>query len=217
VVVFFYGGRWEVGDKSDYAFAGSSFAQQDFITVVPNYSKYPQVKFPVFVEDGAKAVAWTYDHIGEYNGRSGAIHVAGHSSGAHIGALITADKKYLAAEGKNIHVIKSFAGLAGPYDFTPDAPDLISIFGPPSQYPQMQVTTFIDGHEPPMLLLWGDADKDVYRSNLDKLVQRIQQKHGQVKTIIYPGVDHVQIVAALSWLNPSGAPVLADITHFFRQ
>jgi dipeptidyl aminopeptidase/acylaminoacyl peptidase len=132
--------------------------------------------------------------------------------------LLVADRHYLAAEGKNTHkVIKDFAGLAGPYDFTPDAPDLIDMFGPPSRYPQMQVTTFIDGHEPPMLLLWGTADKDVYRSNLDKLVNRIHEKHGRVRTIIYPGVDHVRIVAALSWYNPQGTPVLQDITQFFRQ
>lgn len=216
VVVFYYGGRWEQGRKEDYRFVGSALAKAGFVTVIPDYRKYPQVKFPVFVEDGAASLAWVYDHIDRYGGNPGAIHVAGHSAGAHIGALLTADPRYLKAEGKDRStVIKSFAGLAGPYDFTPQDPDLKDMFGPPSRYPQMQVTHFIDGHQPPMLLLWGAADKDVEKYNLDRLQQRIEEKGGCVRTIVYPGIDHVWLVAAMAWFGQEKAPVTDDIVHFF--
>jgi acetyl esterase/lipase len=216
VVVFFYGGRWTVGSKQLYGFAGDAFAKRDYIAVIPDYSKYPKVRFPAFAEDGAKALAWVHGHIENYRGRQDRIFVAGHSAGAHIGALLAADPSYLARQGKDRNaVIRGFAGLAGPYAFTPDEPDLQDMFGPPERYPAMQVTTFIDGNQPPMLLLYGDADTAVMRYNLDRLESRIHEKGGVVKSIIYPGVDHTWIVGALSWINFRGPPVIGDITAFF--
>lgn len=217
VIVFFYGGRWTYGDKDDYRFVGKAFTDKSFIVVVPDHRKYPQVRFPVFVQDGAKALAWVYDHIAAYHGNPERIHVAGHSSGAHIGALLAADATYLADEGKNRSlVIHDFAGLAGPYSFTPDEPDLEDMFGPPRNYPNMQVTTFIDGRQPPMLLLYGDADSTVKIANLEKLVQRIQQNGGRVQSEIYHDVGHISIATALTWLNLSGTPVVHDMTMFFN-
>ncbi len=217
VVVFFYGGRWTDGSKDMYAFVGDAFAKSEYVTVIADYSKYPNVKFPTFVEDGAKAIAWTYENIETYGGNKNALHVSGHSSGAHIGALVTADERYLKAEGQNISIIKAFAGLAGPYDFVPDEPDLEDMFGPPSNYPQMVVTTFIDGGEPPMLLLWGAKDTAVWRRNIDLLEAEIKKKNGSVETIIYPEVDHVGIVASLTWFLRGKAPVLKDVTNFFEK
>lgn len=218
VIVFFYGGRWTEGEKNNYRFVGAAFTEQNFIVVIPDYRKYPRVRFPEFVEDGAKALAWVYDHIAAYHGNPERIHVAGHSSGAHIGALLAADAGYLANEGKDrSRVIRDFAGLAGPYAFTPDEPDLEDMFGPPSNYPNMQVTTFIDGHQPPMLLLYGDADRTVKPANLERLEQRIKHKGGRVEKQIYPGVGHRDIAAALTWLNIRGTPVLRDMATFFQS
>jgi acetyl esterase/lipase len=216
VIVFFYGGRWTYGEKEDYRFVGATFADKHFIVVIPDYRKYPQVRFPVFVEDGAKALAWVYDNITAYRGNPARIHIAGHSAGAHIGALLAADAHYLAGEGKNRSlVIHDFAGLAGPYAFTPDEPDLEDMFGPPKNYPNMRVTTFIDGKQPPMLLLYGDADTTVKYANLEKLEQRIKKKGGCVRSSIYHDVDHIGLVGALSWFNPHDASVVQDIVKFF--
>jgi len=218
VIVFFYGGRWMDGQKEIYRFAGDAFAKRGFIVAIPDYAKYPAVRFPAFAQDGAKALAWVSDHVAEFGGNPARIFVAGHSAGAHIGALLAANPAYLAHEGKDRNaVIRGFAGLAGPYAFTPDEPDLIDMFGPPERYPAMQVTTFIDGTQPPMLLLYGDADTTVRRYNLDQLEAKIQEKGGAVKKIIYPGTDHLWIVGALGWLNWRGPPVAGDIAAFFAS
>ena len=217
VIVFFYGGRWESGSKNMYTFIGNKLADDGFVTVIADYRKYPEVKFPTFVEDGAKALAWVDEHIAEYGGNRNKLFVSGHSAGAHIGALLTADEHYLQDEGVNPKSIKAFVGLSGPYDFEPKADDLKKIFAPPKNYPQMQVTTFIDGSEPPMLLLWGDADKEVYRSNLDSLAAKCKEKGVKVETKVYPGVDHVGIIADQIWFYPGKATALEDMTQFFNE
>ena len=216
VIVFFYGGRWTKGAKDDYRFIGKYFADAGYVVVIPDYAKYPQVRFPMFVGDGAKALSWVYEHIEKYNGDKTRIHVMGHSAGAHIGALLTADKKYLAAEGKTPReVIKTFVGLAGPYAFTPDEPDLMDMF--PQPYTAMQVPSFIDGTEPSMLLLWGDADTDVGRFNHEKLEAKIKEKRGNVRSVIVPALDHIDVLKAFVWLDGDKAGVGKTVLEFIKQ
>ena len=49
VVVFWHGGRWSDGDKSQYRFVGAAFAELGCVTIVPNYRLYPMVKMPGFM------------------------------------------------------------------------------------------------------------------------------------------------------------------------
>lgn len=217
VIVFFYGGRWSDGDKAMYPFLAKQYVERGYIVVIPDYRKYPQVTFPAFVEDGAQAVAWTVNNIAEFHGNAEQLFILGHSAGAHIGALLTANSDYLAPYNLSNQVIRGFAGLSGPYDFTPEEEDLKQIFGPPERYPQMTVTTFIEGKEPPMLLLWGGSDELVGQQNIDRLSAKIQQKNGQVTTKIYPEMGHVDMVSNMVWFLPSKAPIVDDTEQFFNH
>lgn len=216
VVVFYYGGKWETGRKEDYKFVGQAFADHGFVTVIADYRKYPEVKFPVFIQDSAQSLAWVSDNIEKYGGNESRIHLAGHSAGAHIASLLATDPRYLKAEGKSRSIIYDFAGLAGPYSFVPDEDDLKDMFGPPSNYPQMQATTFVDGKQPPMFLLQGKDDKLVGAVNLDRLKAAIDQKGGCVKTKIYPDIDHISILTALSWVGKNKSAVLSDVVDYFN-
>ncbi len=214
-IVFLHGGRWTTGRKEDFRFVGAALAQRGFVTVIPDFRKYPAVRFPAFVEDAARALAWVDDHIAEHGGQRDRIFLAGHSSGAHVGALLAADERYLAAQGKDARrLIRAFAGLAGPYAFTPDEPDLVDMFGPPDRFPQMQVPTFIDGGEPPILLLRGARDTSVGAFNHERLAERIRAKQGKVQVIVYPDAGHLGLITAFSDLIP-GAPVVEDLVGFF--
>src|SRR3712207_2796412 len=63
LVVFFYGGGWRSGSKDIYPFAGQAFASRGYVTAIPDYRLYPEVRFPGFVEDGAAAVAWLRENV----------------------------------------------------------------------------------------------------------------------------------------------------------
>src|SRR5689334_16659544 len=77
IIVFWYGGAWEHGDKSNYRFVGATLAQAGYVAVLPDYRLYPQVRFPAFVDDGAAALAWVAAHAGEIGGDRRRIFVAG--------------------------------------------------------------------------------------------------------------------------------------------
>ena len=216
VVVFIHGGRWTFGNKNQYRFVGAKLASLGYVAVLPNTRLYPDVLFPAFVEDAALAVDWIINNIHQYNGNTD-LFLTGHSSGAHIGALLVADERYLNALGQSPNAISAFAGMAGPYDFVPKEDDLKIIFGPPENYNQMVVSNFIGGDEPPMLLMYSLNDETVHVRNLELLKTKIQSQQGVVETRLYDEGRHAGIVAAFSWANPSGLPVVKDLNTFFQQ
>jgi acetyl esterase/lipase len=220
VVIFFYGGEWQAGQKSDYRFAAEALTRGGFIAVLPDYRLYPNVTFPVFVEDAAKAVRWTHDNIARFGGDPSHIYLMGHSAGAHIAALLTLDSRYLEAVGLRRDAIRATVGMSGPYDFNPYGKDR-PIFhlppgdGPPS--PAIEPVNFVDGHAPPMLLLQGGKDTLVNPNNAFELEKKICKAGGYAKVILYPDVAHEGMVIALAapwrWL----APVLDDAAKFFWE
>src|SRR5882724_3365318 len=86
IIVFFYGGSWQIGSKETYLFLAATLAARGYVVVVPNYRVYPEVKFPEFLSDGAKAVRWAKDNAATYGGDASQVFIMGHSAGAHIAA-----------------------------------------------------------------------------------------------------------------------------------
>ena len=220
IVVFFYGGSWASGEKSGYRFVAQSLTSRGFIAVLPNYRLYPDVQFPGFVEDGAKAVKWVHDHAAKIGGDPKRVYLMGHSAGAHIVALLTLDAHYLKAVGLDRSDIRAPAALSGPFDFVP-GPEDCPVFGldksHPRIYPEMEPITFADGHEPPMLLIHGLLDKTVSPQNSEELAAKIRTNGGEVEYLTYPRRAHVGVVLSLAasfrWL----APTLYDVTKFFNR
>ena len=63
-VVWFHGGGLSGGEK----FVPAQLKNQGIAIVAANYRLHPQVQCPVYIEDAAAAVAWTFKHIHEYRG-----------------------------------------------------------------------------------------------------------------------------------------------------
>ncbi|MGH8505528.1 MAG: alpha/beta hydrolase [Stenotrophobium sp.] len=219
VVVFFYGGRWSSGSKDEYKFVGQALTSQGFVVVIADYRKYPQVRFPAFVRDGANAVRWTHDNIGQYGGDPGKLFVMGFDSGAHIAAMLALDPEYLKAVGdSNRSWLKGMIGLAGPYDFMPiTAPDLRDLFGPPEQFAQSQPIMYVDGKNPPLLLMTGMDDDSVLPKNTLSLASAVSKSGGVVETVTYPHMSHSMILATIAAPLRKNSDVLAYVTSFIRR
>lgn len=214
VVVFFYGGSWQAGTRGGYAFAGRALAGQGFVTVVPDYRKVPAIRFPAFVEDGAEAVAWTAANIAKFGGRPEAIGVAGHSAGAHIAVLLALDASYLMALGAP-GLIRAGVGLAGPYDFLPFTGAAIpAMQGADPQ--STQPIRFARRDAPPLLLVTGSDDTLVRPSNAYRLAARLKELGAPAELKDYPGLDHSEVVMALSQPFRGKASVLADTSAFLH-
>jgi acetyl esterase/lipase len=219
IVIFFYGGDWQNGSKDGYRFVAQALTSKGYIAVLPDYRHYPDVTFPAFVEDGALAVRWVHDHAQQIGGDPAHIYLMGHSAGAHIVALLTLDSHYLKDVGLDRNAIRATVGLSGPYDFVPPIDDR-GVFGvsraSTQPDPQIEPIHFVDGKEPPMLLIQGERDTTVNPSNSINLAARIRSAGGTVKLILYPKADHVGVVLSLAWPFRWIAPTLRDVTEFIR-
>ncbi len=199
VVIFFYGGAFRFGEREDYRFVGQSLTSRNYVAVVPDYRLYPEVQFPAFVEDGAGVVRWVRDNIALFGGDPDQIYLMGHSAGAYIAALLSVDERYLAGEGLDMATIRGTVGLAGPYAFLSSKSDVVrDVFATVTSPGQAQPVTYVRGHEAPMLLMHGTADRIVYPTNSTALTQRIEDAGGQVRHIQYAELDHSEILVSLA-------------------
>lgn len=218
VVVFFYGGRWSSGEKTDFKFVGQALASRGFVAMLANYRLYPDVRFPAFVEDGARAVKWARANAKRYGGDPAQLFVMGHSSGAHIAAMLAMNGEYLKAVGGSRAWLRGMIGLAGPYDFMPiTAPDLRDIFGPVDRFAQSQPIFFVDGKNPPLLLMHGEDDETVWVKNTRNLAASVKRAGGPVDTIIYPSLSHGMMLGSLGSFLRGRADTLDQIEAFILR
>lgn len=199
VVVYFYGGSWKGGSRETYRFMGEALARAGFLVAIPDYRLYPEVRFPAFVEDGARAVRWISEHAREFGGDPERLVLMGHSAGAHIAALLAFDERYLARSGQPDLAIDGFVGLAGPYAFDPLAyRSTRPIFSHLADTDRARPITFVNGEAFPVLLLHGAADDTVLPKNSRALAARLRESGGRVELLEYDGTGHIGIVLSFA-------------------
>lgn len=195
VVVFFYGGNWKQGRRAQYRFVGHRLAQQGVLAIVADYRTFPRATFPGFVEDGARAVAWARQHAAEHGGDPQRLFVAGHSAGAQIAALIGTDARYLAAHGLQPRDLAGIVGFSGPYDF--EIAGYEDVFGPEAQWPRAQAVNFVDGDEPPFLLVHGTADMTVEAKDSRELAEKLRSVGVEATLVWLPEAGHLAPLVAM--------------------
>jgi acetyl esterase/lipase len=197
VLLFFYGGGWQGGNRSDYLAFGQAFASAGIVTVVADYRLYPQVKFPAFVEDAAGALAWLHGHAAGYGGDPARIFVSGHSAGAYNAVMLASEPKFLEARGGRLDWIRGVIGISGPYDFLPmSSPEYVDMFHGTNNTDSMP-TYHVDGRRPPMLLMTGTADTTVDQGNTDRMAAKLEAFGSEVTVIRYPGTGHIGTILSL--------------------
>ncbi|KAF9317255.1 hypothetical protein BG003_001012 [Podila horticola] len=87
VIIYVYGGAWDSGHKSMMMPMAQNLANQGYIVVVPDYTRYPHAKIEDMVGDVQDAVNWTIQNVTRYGGDPSNIFLMGSGSGAHVASL----------------------------------------------------------------------------------------------------------------------------------
>jgi acetyl esterase/lipase len=218
VVVYFYGGSWMTGKRQWFRWMGEALAAQGVIAIVADVRPWPKVRMEGFLQDGAEAVRWAHDHAAGFGGDAAHLFVMGHSSGGQIAAMLATDKQWLAAVGMKPRDLAGFIGVAGTYDFIPfDEPEFYEIFGhEPDEQALSQPINFVDGDEPPALLLQGENDTIVSPAEAVSFEGRYRSQGEPIELKLYPNVGHEQLLLAFGPLKGK-TPVLADTMAFIHR
>ncbi|RYF58589.1 MAG: alpha/beta hydrolase [Comamonadaceae bacterium] len=219
VVVFFYGGSWTGGSRTDYKFVGEALAARGIVTVVADYRLSPEVVYPAFVQDSAQAVAWAVRNIAKEGGDPSHLFVMGHSAGGYNAAMVALDKRWLGEQGLTQSAVRGWIGLAGPYDFIPiENPDIKPAFLYPNTPPESQPINHVTASSPPALLLAGSDDDIVEpRRNTLQLAELLRKQGVPVQAQVFNGISHPMMIGVV-WKPLRGrAPVLDRVVDFVHE
>lgn len=217
VVIFWYGGSWIEGAKSEYRFVGDALAKRGIVAVVADYRLFPQVTFPLFDLDGANAIAWVEQNIGHYRGNPAHIILMGHSAGGHTAAFLAFNHKFLQQAGADPKDIIGLIGLSGTYAFEPDSDVLRAAFPPPYSSADWQPIRYVDSQAPPTLLLHGLDDKEVSPQEAIELRDALERVKVPVRLKLFAHRGHGDTVASFSLIARWREPALQESVAFIRE
>ncbi|PWJ59537.1 acetyl esterase/lipase [Dyadobacter jejuensis] len=99
VWLFIHGGNWNSGRKEQYRLMGRNIAAKGMVAVIIDYTLSPAANYKQMAQEAARSVAWTQEHIAQYEGNPQQIYVSGHSAGGHLASLISIDDRYFDSLG----------------------------------------------------------------------------------------------------------------------
>ncbi len=115
LLLWFHGGGLETGDKNgpgERVFA-RRMAGAGVIVALANYRLSPRATYPAYLDDAARAVAWTVAHARAHGAAPARLHVGGESAGAYLAAMLAMDPRHLAAVGVHQDQIAGYLPVSG--------------------------------------------------------------------------------------------------------
>ncbi len=216
VVVFFYGGSWNTGERADYKFVGEALAARGVLTLVADYRLYPEVRYPDFLADSAQALAYGLDQAARLGGDPKRVFVMGHSAGGYNAAMLALDARWLKAAGHAPGELAGWIGLAGPYDFFPtDNPAAQPVFFHPNYPAQAQPVQFTPPDAPRTFLGAPVNDRVVNpQRSTAQLAHKLRSAGVPLTLKLYERASHITLIGAFAWPLRWIAPVLDDVKAF---
>jgi acetyl esterase/lipase len=217
LVVFFYGGAWNRGERADYRFVGEALAARGIVTMVADYRLHLFSGGELVLLDQPVQAA---GHGGDAALRVGVparrVFVMGHSAGAYNAAMLALDARWLAPSGRKPGELAGWIGLAGPYDFLPiKTPEVQAVFQHPNVPRDSQPIRHVVGASVPALLIVGEADQRVNPlRNTVGLAHALRDAGAPVRLRQYPRMTHESVLGAIAGPLQRLAPVLDEVVEF---
>jgi acetyl esterase/lipase len=188
-VVWFHGGGIKAGNKH----IPDKLKEQGIAVIAVNYRLHPKVQCPVYIEDAAAAVAWTFKNIGKFGGDPGKIVVSGHSAGGYLTSMVGLDKSYLGKyniDANDIAMLIPFSGHTITH-FTVRTE--MGIEGEQPIIDKYAPLFHVRDDAPPLILITGDREREMlgrYEENLYMWRMMKVAGHKQTKLYELDSFDH---------------------------
>lgn len=213
VLVWFHGGGLVEGSKdTDTGFA-ERLAERGIALVTANYRYLgPEAPFPAYIQDAARAVAWTLANAREYALDANRLFIGGASAGAYLAAMLTMDARYLRNLGVDPEQIRGSIFLSA--QLTTHFHVRVQRGGPEYGIVSDEASPmfFARANTPPLLLITGDRDMPA-RLEENALFTALHKSlgHKDITFHVIPDRDHGAVCNTI-W--KAGDPPLGLILDF---
>jgi len=208
VLIMIHGGN---SDKNDLIIWGQTFARKGYAAISINHRQWPDYSYPAHVEDAFCALAWIENSAYEYAFDPDQIVVMGHSAGGTLAAtlgVINNPEEYL----ENCpHPLDNNDSIKGVIAFTvifdyltavAESPNLedytIDLLGGshediPEIWYDASAVNWVDGNEPPFLLIHGGGDQSISPEQSIQAAEILEKAGVAVELLLIPDASHMQI------------------------
>jgi acetyl esterase/lipase len=216
VILFFHGGSWRWGQKDYHREIGKQFAKEGIVFMTANYRLYPEVRFPAFPQDVARATAWVRENARTYGGDGKNLFLMGHSAGAHSASLVALDPSYLKVWDGTPDWIRGVIAMSVPYEFDPNKEFLYRDLFPPAVDRNSTMPSFLVGREsaPPFFLMHGRFDPLIRYELTEKFSAAMKKTGGTVETKVYASHGHFSLIRRTTSWHVWPKPLFTDVLGF---
>jgi acetyl esterase/lipase len=200
------------GDKRDLDHWARHFAERGYAAISINYRDMNLFDYPVPVQDAFCALAWTHANADTYGFDPRHIVALGHSAGGTLTAMLgTVDDPVLFTQACPHQLPQAdwlqgaitFTGIfdyASALQFSPERRSRLedylggSLDQAAETWAEASATTWVDGSEPPFLLIHGLNDSIIESEQSVNFAEILEQAGVDVKLLLIPDADHGEII-----------------------
>lgn len=215
VVIFYFGGGWEMGNRHQLRMYDlEEFPLHGYAVIAADYRLSSVAIFPAQIQDAQAAVRWVRENAEEYMLDANSIGVIGPSAGGHLAALVgtSGGDQAFPVDAEDVDTsdkVQAVVDFFGPTDFlkanahkldpdqdweTPDSSGSKLLGGALPEHPdrvaRANPITYINGDEPPFLIIHGRKDSIVPLNQSEILHAALQEKGVESELLIIEDGDH---------------------------
>jgi len=227
VVIFFHGGGFVRGDRSERDNVGYFLARNGVLALIPSYRLAPTHRWPSGPQDVVLALQWAHANVAQWHGDSQRIFLVGESAGAaHIAAAVLI-KRFHPARGlgtagamliSGVYNTQLEAKARAQFGIASPDPRNEAYFGSDAaQYPAMSTVAQIDAPNLsllPLLITYAELDPVQQQVQAGELFATLCVKHSAHPCIkMIRSHNHLSQVFAINTGDLALAQPLLDFVH----
>jgi arylformamidase len=195
ILVYLHGGYWRSRSSKEFGFVARGPASRGVATALVNYALCPKVTIDEIVRQVRAAVVWTYGNATSFGGDPERIHVAGHSAGGHLTAmLLTTD--WQGDYGLPKDIVKGACAISGLFDLAPFPYTFLQ--------PKLQLTwdqalrnspiLHLPDEAPPLIVAYGEDEPPELRRQSEDFFAAWRAKGLTGDLLPLPNKNHYDVI-----------------------
>jgi arylformamidase len=204
VFVFVHGGAWKANTSSRHAYMAEPFVAAGAHAVLVDFDGVEDVEGSLLtvIDQVRRAVAWVYANAASFGGDRTRIHVAGHSSGAHLtGCALVTD---WSAYGAPHDIIAGALVCSGMYELDPVALSARRLYVnfDAKTIAQLSSQRHIERIAFPVIVAYGTEESPEFQRQNRDYAAALQAAGKPATLLVGQGYNHFEMPETLG--NPYG-------------